>query len=142
MERPLVDIRNVNPEYFAAMSIPLRAGRMFHESDRGRQVALVSALTAQRIWPGEDPVGKRFRIGAENSELIEIVGIAGDVRGVSLNRDPSSTIYLPYWQRFYDKASLVARMGWTGAAPFRRSARQSTNSMRNCRCRRFTPWRT
>jgi predicted permease len=116
MERPLVDIRNVNPDYFAAMTIPLRAGRMFHEGDRGRAVALVSTITAQRIWPGEDPVGKRFRVGADDSPLIEIVGIAGDVRGISLNRTPSMTIYLPYWQRFFDKASLVARTAMVGGA--------------------------
>jgi putative ABC transport system permease protein len=116
MERPLVDIRSVNPEYFATMNIPLRAGRMIQEGDRGRAVALVSTITAQRIWPGEDPVGKRFRVGADDSPFIEIVGIAGDVRGISLNRTPSMTIYLPYWQRFFDKASLVARTAMAGGA--------------------------
>ena len=109
MERPLVDVRTVNPNYLAVMSIPVHAGRSFHESDRGHPVALVSALTAQRIWPGENPIGKRFRIGGDQSALIDIVGVAGDVRGVSLNRAPSSTIYLPYWQRFYGTVSLVVR---------------------------------
>ncbi len=108
-DRPLVDVRSANPAYFTTMGIPLRAGRVFAESDRGRAVAMVSALTAQRIWPGEDPVGKRFRIGGDRSALMEIVGIAGDVRGVSLSRAPSSTIYLPYWQRLFDRVSLVAR---------------------------------
>jgi predicted permease len=109
MERPLADIRTVNPDYLAVMGIPVRSGRMFRESDRGHPVALVSTLTAQRIWPGEDPIGKRFRIGDDKSDLIEIVGVAGDVRGVSLNRTPSFTIYMPYWQRFYGTVSLVAR---------------------------------
>jgi len=48
-ERPLADIRNVSPDYLTAIGIPLRKGRVFGESDRTRQVALVSALAAERI---------------------------------------------------------------------------------------------
>jgi putative ABC transport system permease protein len=109
MERPLADIRQVNPDYFRTMGIPLRSGRIFEEADRKRQVALVSALTAERLWPGQNAIGKRFQVGGENSVLIEVAGIVGDVRGVSLNKNPSLTVYVPYWQRFYNEASLAVK---------------------------------
>jgi putative ABC transport system permease protein len=114
MERPLADMRQVNPDYFETLGIPLRAGRFFSEQDRGRTVGLVSALTAQRLWPGQNPLGRRFRLGGDQSPLIEVVGIAGDVRGVSLTKTPSLTVYLPYWQRNYGAVSLAVK---TAAAP-------------------------
>ena len=108
-ERPLADIRRVNPDYFRTMGIPLRTGRIFAESDRERKVALVSAITAERLWPGQSPIGKRFREGGDQSPLLEVLGIVGDIRGISLNRGPSLTVYLPYWQRFFNQASLVVK---------------------------------
>jgi predicted permease len=114
MERPLADMRQVNPDYFETLGIPLRAGRFFSEQDRARTVGLVSALTAERLWPGQNPIGRRFRLGGDQSPLIEVVGITGDVRGVSLSKTPSLTVYLPYWQRNYGPLSLAVK---TAAAP-------------------------
>ncbi|HXY10329.1 MAG TPA: ABC transporter permease [Terriglobales bacterium] len=98
-ERPLVDIRGVNPEYFQTMNIPLREGRIFAYSDGERRLAIVSALTAERLWPGQNPLGKRFKVGDPDGPFIEVSGVVGDVRTVSLDRPPSMTVYLPYWQR-------------------------------------------
>ena len=119
MERPVADIRQVNPDYFGTLGIPLRAGRFFSEQDRGRTVGLISAITAQRLWPDQNPLGRRFHMGGDQSPLIEVVGIAGDVRGVSLTKTPSLTVYLPYWQRNYGPVSLVVR---TTAAPLAASS--------------------
>ncbi len=116
MQRPLVDIRQVSPEYFRAMGIPLRSGRIFGEHDRGRPVALVSALTAARIWPGADPVGKRFLSGRGSLGLIEITGVVGDIHGASLDKPPSNTIYVPYWQESDSHISLVVRAAVPPAA--------------------------
>lgn len=99
IEQPLADIRLVSPAYFRTIGIPLRAGRTFDEaSDRTRPIAVVSAMTAERAWPGQNPLGKRFRTRGGTTPPIEVVGVVGDVRGVSLNRDPNLTVYLPYWQ--------------------------------------------
>jgi putative ABC transport system permease protein len=116
MERPLADIRQVNPNFFRTMGIPLRSGRIFEEADRNRKVGLLSVVTAGRLWPGENPIGKRFRMGAEDSPLIEVVGVVGDVRSVSLNKAPSLTAYVPYWQRFQNQASLAVRTSIDPAA--------------------------
>jgi putative ABC transport system permease protein len=123
-DRPIADIRQVNPEYFRTMGIPLRAGRIFSEADRERKIALVSALTAARLWPGENAIGKHFRQGSDDSPLLEVVGVVGDVRGVSLNKAPALTVYLPYWQRFFSQASLAVRtaMDPLGAASAIRAA--------------------
>jgi predicted permease len=109
MERPLADIRQVSPDYFRTLGIPLRTGRFFGEGDRSHNVALISPLTAERLWPGQNPLGKRFQVGGDQSPLNEVVGIAGDVRGVSLNKNPSATVYLPYWQRNFNQASLAVK---------------------------------
>lgn len=98
-ERPLADIRGVNSEYFATLGIPLRQGDIFRDTDRDRKVAIVSELTAARLWPREDPVGKRFKVGDPKGPFIDVVGVVGDVRSVGLDKPPTMTIYLPYWQR-------------------------------------------
>ena len=109
-DRPLADIRGVNPEYFQTLGIPVRAGRIFAESDGDHKLAVVSALTAERLWPGENPLAKRFRIGDPDGPFFDVAGVVGDVHGVSLDRSPSMTIYVPYWQRrTWSGPSLVVK---------------------------------
>jgi predicted permease len=107
-ERPLADIREVNPEYFATLRIPLQSGRVFGEADRG-PVAVISAMTAERLWPGQDPIGRRIHVGDPRAPLVLVTGVVGNVHGVSLARRPNLTIYRPYWQRSRDDASLIVR---------------------------------
>ncbi len=109
-ERPLADLRGVNPEYFKTLGIPLMHGRIFAEADRDHRVALVSAITAERFWPGQNPLGKRFKVGDPSGPFVEVAGVVGDVRGVALDKAPTMTIYLPYWQReTYGGPSLAVR---------------------------------
>jgi predicted permease len=123
-ESILGDIRPVNADYFRTMTIPLRQGRLFSDADRDRNLAVVSAVAAARLWPGEDPIGKQFHIGALRPP-IQVVGVVGDVRGVSLDRPPSPTVYLPYQQSVIPPSAnsmdlvIVAR---TAAAPMTVSA--------------------
>ena len=98
MERPLADLRGVNPEYFATLGIPLESGAIFADADRDRKVAVVSTMAAARLWPGENPVGKRFRAGDPNAPLVSVVGVVGDVKGAGLDKPPMMTVYVPYWQ--------------------------------------------
>src|SRR5579871_549412 len=115
MERPLADIRGVNSNYFTTMGIGLRQGRIFEESDGEHKLALVSAQTADRLWRGQNAVGKRFKIGDPDGSFVEVAGVVGDVRGVSLDRAPSLTVYVPYWQRrTWGGPSLVVK---TAIAP-------------------------
>jgi putative ABC transport system permease protein len=108
-ERPLGDIRSVNPEYFGTLGIRLLHGEIFRETDVDRSVALVSASMARRAWPGQNPVGKRFRISFEPKRLVEVIGVVADVRGLSLESEPPLTVYLPYWQRNFSDVSIAVR---------------------------------
>jgi putative ABC transport system permease protein len=109
MDRPLADRREVNPDYFRTMGIRLLAGRFFEERDRHKPVAVISAMMAARLWPGENAVGKRLIAGSGSLGPIEVVGIVGDIRGASLNHAPFNTMYVPYWQDSNYRVSLAVR---------------------------------
>lgn len=106
---PTTDYRCVTPGYFATMGIPLVAGRLIQDSDGAHPVAVVSVSTAQRLWPGTSPIGKTFKLGADTEPPIEVVGIVGDVHGVSLQKRPNLTVYVPYWQRVRSLVMLAVR---------------------------------
>src|SRR5437867_2399165 len=73
-QRPGASIRSIDAGYLRTLGVELRAGRFLAEEDAGRPVAVVSSLTARRLWPQQDPLGKRFRSGPDDSPLIEVVG--------------------------------------------------------------------
>ncbi len=106
-ERPIVDFRMVNEDFFRAMGIPLVAGRAIEARDRDRPVAVISQSMAQHLWPGQDPIGKRFHLG--DAPLAEVIGVAGDVHGVTLQKRPNPTTYIPYWQRDRPFTTLIVR---------------------------------
>jgi len=107
-QRPIVDYRCVSPEFFRAMGISLVGGRLIADSDADRRTAAVSAQTARRLWPNENALGKRFRLGSPDEAPFEVVGIVGDVRS-SLQKPPTMTVYVPYWQVSRSDFSLVVR---------------------------------
>jgi putative ABC transport system permease protein len=109
MERPLVDFVSVSDGYFAALGIPMIAGRGFEQRDRDRRVAVISALAAARVWPSESAIGKRFRLGGDEAPLLEIVGIAGDIRADQVQTPPNPTVYVPYWVRDRRDVALMVR---------------------------------
>jgi predicted permease len=109
-ERPLADIRSVNPGFFRTMGIPLRSGALLSNADLEGRTAVVSGSLARRAWPNEEPLGKRFRIGNPQSPVYEVVGVVGDVRGRSLSGDLQfPTVYVPYWRRAFSEISLAVK---------------------------------
>ena len=106
----MADIRNVNPEFFQTMGISLRAGALLSNADLDGRTALVSAALAERAWPNENPLGKRFRVGSAQSLLYEVVGVVNDVRGRSLSGNLEfPTVYVPYWRRAFSEISLAIK---------------------------------
>ncbi|HET7291944.1 MAG TPA: ABC transporter permease [Vicinamibacteria bacterium] len=106
----LTNLNQVDPGFFEASGIPVVRGRAFTEADRegGPMVAVVNQTMAQRVWPGTDAVGQRFRVFGE-SWIIEVVGIAGDAKYESLGEAPASHFYLPLRQHFSPGATLHVR---------------------------------
>ena len=75
----------VSPGYFATLGIPLRKGRLLSASDDGRGGvnAVINETMARRVWPSEDPIGKRFYLGidpAKPDQWFTVVGVVGDSR--------------------------------------------------------------
>lgn len=108
-EHALGNIRTVNSDYFRTMGMSLRAGRLFHDEDQQRQVAVISTSIAKRAWPGENPIGKRFHFGPPGAPDKEVIGVVNDVRGVSLEAGPSFNVYVPYWQGFFIAVEFALR---------------------------------
>jgi len=84
--------------YFPTMGIPLIQGRLFEPEDRAGSlpVAIISAHTAQTLWPGQDAIGKRIRWGGGPWQTV--VGVVADVKQDSLDRPLVPHVYRPYNQ--------------------------------------------
>ena len=106
VERPVVNVRFVSADYLSTLGIPLLSGRTFAESDRARKVAVVSQRIAAQLWPGQDPLGRRF--ARQPDQLFEVIGVAGDVRS-DPDKAPAAIIYRPYWDEAPRQVLLVAR---------------------------------
>jgi predicted permease len=93
--------RQVSTDYLPTMGIPLRRGRFFERTDgeRSLPVAIVNETMARQYWPGQDAVGKRFRVGRDDAApWITIVGVVGDVRQMGLDAPVKAEMYFPYAQ--------------------------------------------
>jgi predicted permease len=94
-----IEYRVATPSYFATMGIPLRAGRLFDEHDGSNPaVAVINQTAASRIWPGENPLGKRFKLGpeSETEPWVTVVGVLGDVRHAGIDIAPLPELYRSY----------------------------------------------
>jgi putative ABC transport system permease protein len=106
--RPLANYRYVSPDYFTAMGTPLVQGRTFRDSDRGRQVVILSREAARLLWPSDDPIGRSVLTRGPGSAS-EVIGIAADTRAVDLKRADVPFVYLPYWLRAPASPSIAIR---------------------------------
>jgi putative ABC transport system permease protein len=113
-----IEFRAVSPDYFNALGIQLRAGRLLNNSDQAGtlQSVLINETMARQFFPDQDAVGKFIIIG--DSDKYQIVGIVGDVKQSGLTQASRPEMYWPYTQSpdtsLTINVSLVVR---TGAAP-------------------------
>jgi putative ABC transport system permease protein len=110
-EQPIANYRFVSPGYLTAMGIPLRSGRLFNEGDRGHDVAILSQSAAEKLWPGENPLGHEIQTSAGAHPINEVVGVVADIHTTHLDQPPLLMVYIPDWERPIDSASLVIRTG-------------------------------
>jgi predicted permease len=87
--------RAVTPDYFSALGIPILQGRSFREEDRApnRNVIVLGQMLVRRLFPGEDPVGKRMQVN-NAPPWFTVVGIAGDVRNNGIVGEDEPEYYL------------------------------------------------
>lgn len=111
-DQPLANTRQISPNYFRLLGIPLLAGRELTDADQGKPVAVISASAAAAAWPGRNALGQVFRRGPGNDPPIRVVGIVANTRGISLLDPPGLMVYQPYTGN--TSASLLVR---TAAPP-------------------------
>jgi putative ABC transport system permease protein len=142
-----VAVNRVSPEYFATLGIGLVRGRTFThaEADAGEPVAIISAATAARVFPGADPIGRPLTIGdgsggprhldrlrPPTTGRVTVIGVAADVRSLDVTRVDEGFLYLPLEKRdagaatflrvSRDPAPIIASIGGSIGARRERSA--------------------
>ncbi|HEU4874984.1 MAG TPA: ABC transporter permease [Pyrinomonadaceae bacterium] len=103
---------SVVADYFQTLQIPLKAGRFFtdHDNLQSTKVVIVSEKFARELWPNENPIGRRFTIWRNEEFLREVVGVVGDTKVDSLDKEPDNQMYVPFAQEpTWGSLSLVVR---------------------------------
>jgi len=90
----------ITPEFFETVGTPLIKGRTFTAADgtSGPKVVIINEAMARRLWPGDDPVGRRFRLGGPDNPWFSVVGVAGDMRRQSLEQEALPQMFEPLAQ--------------------------------------------
>ena len=130
-QTPLMEACTVTPDYFKAMNIPLLHGRYFTEQDNrsflagrdlsklnegqrlvaGTNVVIVDDLFAKQHWPGENPVGKRIKLGSRaEAPVLEIVGVVGRVKMEALDDDSNRVQgYFSFYQIPFTGMTIIVK---------------------------------
>jgi predicted permease len=99
--------------FFQTLRVPLRSGRFFNAQDSQGSVpvTIINETMARRFWPGEDALGKRFKLGSAQSAnpWLTVVGVVGDMRRQSMERHPIAQIFLPHLQSPERRMNLLVR---------------------------------
>ena len=115
---PHADLHTADPDYFRAAGIPLLRGRPFAATDRfgSGRVVIINQMLADRLFPNEDPIGKRvawtgdvLRFTPISGDWRTIVGVAGNVHDGGLDAPPSPIMYMPFAQEIAIGGTLVIR---------------------------------
>jgi len=116
---PHPDTHIVSPGYEKTLGIRLLRGRGFTDADRENapRVALVNAIVAQRLFPGADPVGKRFSFGRNRApQWLTIVGVLADTKMYGLANPARLEVYVPFRQMAASEMVLLVKSGIEPAA--------------------------
>ena len=126
-QQPDANIRWISPSYASTLRISVLAGRDFTPDDKNHpNNALISEQAAQRIWPGENPVGRIFHLGDKIDYTV--VGVLADARINDL-KHTASMIYFPYWQNPWWRSNFLIR------SPQSADALAATIRRTTCSCR-------
>jgi putative ABC transport system permease protein len=112
---PHPDMHVVSPGYEKTLGIRLLRGRGFTDADRENAVlvAMVNASVAQRLFPGADPVGKRFTFGHPGAgsapKWVTIVGVVADTRMYGLANPARLEVYVPFRQKAPNDMVLLVK---------------------------------
>jgi putative ABC transport system permease protein len=99
----------VTPGYLEAVGIPVRRGRAITAQDheKAQPVVLINELFANRIWPGEDPLGKMVQLGGPERPWRTVVGVVGNVLHEGLDGPQKLQLYVPEAQWFNPDSDMT-----------------------------------
>ncbi|HSC28993.1 MAG TPA: ABC transporter permease [Vicinamibacterales bacterium] len=128
-EQPEIEMRRAVFDYFAAMEIPVLRGRVFTRADDAQApaVVVINDALARRVFPGEDPLGRRVRF-SPTQPWMPIIGVVGNVRHASLEETPRPELYITYRQGPPSAPYLVIRAR-DDAAALTASVRQAVREL-------------
>jgi putative ABC transport system permease protein len=108
-QRPFVNIQTISPDYPRAMQVAVLRGRAFTESDNASspRVVVVNQTLARRLWPNDNPIGKKLWAG--RMAAAEVVGVFGDTKNLSLAAEPNPEVFLPFPQFPWPRLNLTLR---------------------------------
>jgi putative ABC transport system permease protein len=109
---PSLNLESIHPNYFSTIDAAIVRGRAFSAADRQgtREVAILSEDVALRLWPGQDPIGKRLKMGRVegSARWLEVVGVAATTRYRTVTT-ARPTLYLPAAQFQMTATMLIVR---------------------------------
>ncbi|MGB9242748.1 MAG: ABC transporter permease [Candidatus Acidiferrales bacterium] len=108
----------ISTDYFKTMDIPMLQGRLFTDADdqNTQFVGIVNQAMVKKYWPNQDPIGRHFKIGADPSHSITVVGVAKDSRYAGMTGEIQPYFYVPILQH-YAANTLATLQVRTAAAP-------------------------
>jgi macrolide transport system ATP-binding/permease protein len=112
-----VEYNRVGPDYFGTIGIPLTRGRDFTAQDRrgSPQIAVINETLARKLFPHEDPVGKRFRFGPEDP-FMEVLAVARDSKYRNVREEGLPCLYQPFLMVYRPEMNLLVRSETDSAA--------------------------
>jgi predicted permease len=110
-ERLNMEFNVVSPHYFLTQGLPIVRGRPFSELDRegSPMVAMVNESMAQRLWPGQDPLGRTFQVHGHGEGPVEVVGVVADSKFRNYRAPVAPGFFLPFAQSSVAEMSLLVR---------------------------------
>jgi putative ABC transport system permease protein len=108
---PVIAFNSIDPAFFTTLRVPLLQGRRFNDGDSetARAVAIVNQSMARKLWPNENPLGKRFSFQSAAGPFVEVVGVAGDGQYFFVSQERQPYFYVPLEQNYSSFRSLLIR---------------------------------
>jgi predicted permease len=99
---PTVGFNKVDADYFRTMGMEILRGRAIDERDQSttQPVAVINQYLAEKLWPGQDPIGHHFRRGMDDAVPVEVVGVVKYSKGTFIAEDPGPYYYVPLTQNY------------------------------------------